>query len=43
MADGDVSPSILTTISLWYQDVEVSKVFLLIIYHSLQLYAPVEP
>ena len=43
MVDGEVNLSILTNISLWYQDVEVSKDFQLINYNLLRLYAPVEP
>ena len=43
MADSSVALSVLTTISLWYQDVEVSKVVLLVFNTSLQLYTPVEP
>ena len=42
MAEGGVAQSILTSLSLWYQDVKVSLVFLLACNNSLQLDAPVE-
>ena len=37
------NPSILSNISFWYQDVEVSKDFQLLIWNSLGLCTPVEP